>query len=422
MKNNKPLTFIISLLAAIVLWIYVVTVVNPDGERLISNIPVTFSGQEVLREDQGLLIMGGGNMTVSATFHGKNSELNKLVQTQEDLYAVVDVTRVRSDREYRMSFDIQFPSGVDASDITVTDKNPSTVSFSVEKLVRAPIEVRGDFSAVSVAEGYMLDKTAFDFESIQVEGPKSVVDTIDCALVTMNRTNLEKSVTETVAYVLVDKDGDPVDTTELTVDVNEIDVTLSVVKYKDVLLDVAFIDGGGATSMDVSYKVQPDRITLSGDATVLDGINNISLGTIDLSQMLTNSDTITLPILIPNDAKNVTGVEDAQVEIEIKNKETASIRVGKDSFSFVGGPADLEPGSVTQQLNILVRADAKDIAKINSSNIRVVADLSSYTSAGTHTVNEVTVYIDGYPTAGVIGDYALVVTLAEPADDPAEKP
>ena len=55
MKKSKLITMAISLLAAICLWIYVVTVVNPEGTTTISNIPVTFSGAEVLREDQGLV-------------------------------------------------------------------------------------------------------------------------------------------------------------------------------------------------------------------------------------------------------------------------------------------------------------------------------------------------------------------------------
>ena len=47
----------------------------------------------------------------------------------------------------------------------------------------------------------------------------------------------------------------------------------------------------------------------------------------------------------------------------------------------------------------------------------MVADMSNYTSAGTHTVNEVTVYIDGYSDAGVVGEYSIVVSLAAPEED-----
>ena len=71
MKRSKLITMAISLLAAICLWAYVVTVVNPDGDTIISGIPVTFSGQEVLREDQQLVIKGDYTDMVSVHFYGK---------------------------------------------------------------------------------------------------------------------------------------------------------------------------------------------------------------------------------------------------------------------------------------------------------------------------------------------------------------
>ena len=72
MKKNKIFLLIISLMAASILWIYVVTVVNPEGNRTITGIPVVFSGEDVLREDQSLIITGGRTATVTAEFHGKN--------------------------------------------------------------------------------------------------------------------------------------------------------------------------------------------------------------------------------------------------------------------------------------------------------------------------------------------------------------
>ena len=78
MKKSKLITMAISLLAAICLWIYVVTVVNPEGTTTISNIPVTFSGAEVLREDQGLVLSGDYQDMVTVSVTGKNSDMKKL--------------------------------------------------------------------------------------------------------------------------------------------------------------------------------------------------------------------------------------------------------------------------------------------------------------------------------------------------------
>ena len=406
MKRSKLITMGISLLAAICLWAYVVTVVNPDGDTIISGIPVTFSGQEVLREDQGLIIKGDYDDMVSVHFYGKNTDLKKLEQYKDEITAVVDVSKVRSVKEYQLSYQLTLPNAVQASAVQVTDRNPSVITIQVEKLARREIEVRGDFSGVEIAEGYLLESTSFDYDTVTVEGPESVVSTISCAQIVMNRTNVDKNITESVDYTLVDADGNAVDMSDLTTDVDSIEVELDVVKYKEVPLTVNFIDGGGATGADASVDIDPASITLAGDATVLDSVNTIVLGNVDLGATENNA-VLSFDIKIPNDAKNVSGEETAT--IKIRNKKTRVI--GATNIAFINTPDGFNAKSITQLVQTTVRASATDIDTIAANNLRVVADLSEYTQAGTYQV-PVTIYIDGYPDAGVIGDdYKIVVVL-----------
>ena len=179
--KSKLFSLIVSVLAAMCLWVYVMTVVNPDVDLTIGNIPVTFSGAEVLREDHGLVITGDYQEFVSVHFYGKNADLKTLDQHKDELKAVIDVSKVRSTKDYTMSYDITLPSAVSASSITKMDKSPANITFTVERQIRKSVEVRGDFSSVKIAEGYMLDSTSFDFDSITIEGPESVVNTVDHA-------------------------------------------------------------------------------------------------------------------------------------------------------------------------------------------------------------------------------------------------
>lgn len=417
MKKNNLISMIISLLAAALLWVYVVTIVNPDGDTTLTGIPVVFSGEEVLREDQKLVITDGKELTVTAHFSGKNSDMKKLEQNQEEIVAVVDVSKVRSAKEYKLTYDLTLPNSVQQSAITIYDRKPSTVSFSVQRLISKPVEVVGDFSGVEIAEGYMLDSRVFDYETVTVEGPEEIVNSISRAQVTMSRTNLDKTVSESMPYTLLDKNGEAVDMSSLSVNTEVIEVTLNVVKHKTVPLDVAFIDGGGATSKDVLYEIEPETITLSGDSTVLDALNKLTLGNIDLALVKNSVEVQTFPIVIPDGAQNVSGEEQATVTIRIRNKGTAIIRA--TNIAFINAPDGFKPSSVTQLVQVTVRAAESDIGKITSSSVRVVADLSGCTQAGTYQV-PVTVYIDGYPDAGVIGEYSIAATLTkieEPEQD-----
>ena len=88
--KSKLFSLIVSVLAAMCLWVYVMTVVNPDVDLTIGNIPVTFSGAEVLREDHGLVITGDYQEFVSVHFYGKNADLKTLDQHKDEIKAVVD--------------------------------------------------------------------------------------------------------------------------------------------------------------------------------------------------------------------------------------------------------------------------------------------------------------------------------------------
>lgn len=408
--KSKLFAMIVSVLAAMCLWVYVVTVVNPDGDMVIGNIPVTFSGAEVLREDHGLVITGDYQEFVSVHFYGKNTNLKTLDQHKDEIKAVIDVSKVRSTKEYTMTYDITLPSAVSASSITKMDKNPSSITFRVERQITKSVEVKGDFANVKIAEGYMLDSTSFDYDSVTVEGPESIVSTIDSAQVTLDRSNVDKTITESVSYVLLDKSGEQVDPTELTLSTDAIEVTMKIVKYKVVPIEVQLLYGDGLQEQDVSYDYEPKAVTLSGDSAVLDGLNSIQLDPIDLSMLTSNDETVTQTILIPNDAKNVSGEETVSVRITITGKQIKTLRT--TNIVFIGvDETQFKATSLSQQVQVTIRADAADANKITANNIRIVADMSAYTQTGTYQV-PVTVRIDGYQSAGAIGQYSIAVNLA----------
>ncbi len=404
--KNRSISFLIALLCSIGLWVYVVTTVNPEDTVTISGIPVTFYGQDEIQQDRSLLVTEGGDTLVSIDVTGKRADLKKL--SAETVSAVVDVSRLRSAGDYSLSYEVTFAAELSDLEVSVTDRTPYRVSFTLAKMASKTIEVKGVFDG-NVAEGYMAEPMTFDHDTITIEGPEEIVNQVSYAQVILDRTNLDKTVTAELEYTLIDSAGEKVDSSEITCDVTTIEVTLPVVMYKDIPLSVEFIDGGGATSNDVIYDIDPPSIMISGDATLLEGISQISLGNIDLGDFGI-SEEYTFPILIPNDTKNVSGDESATVSVKIRGMETKTIRA--TNIAFVNKPEGYEPISMTQQLQILVRAKSTEIDKIAANNVRVVADLSEITAPGTYTV-PVTVYIDGYTNAGAIGEYSVVVLVTD---------
>ena len=76
MLENKNVLKIISLIIAILLWVYVMGEVIPDTEK-ISDIEVTFVNTETLA-DEGLAVVHEQDLRVSAIVKGKRSVINEM--------------------------------------------------------------------------------------------------------------------------------------------------------------------------------------------------------------------------------------------------------------------------------------------------------------------------------------------------------
>lgn len=414
-SKSKLVTIIIALLISVSLWFYVVTVENPEHTATISGIPVDFTGLDALNEDQGLIITSGLDTAVTLRLTGTRSEINKL--DKDNIIITVDVSRITRAQDYTLNYDIEYPPDVKASAITVDSNYPSHISMTVERAATKKVDVRGELIG-GPAEGYTTEEMSFDYSQIMIQGPEELVEQVEYALVTLERANFEKTITTFLPYVLFDKEGAPVESGEITCDVKEIEVTLPVVKFKQIPLNVEFIPGGGATENDVVIQqITPSTVTISGDPTVLDMVNQINLGNIDLSNLISEG-TYEFNILLPNNVKNVSGEETATVEVEIRGLETKTVRLTTVEFAQV--PEGFEAGTMTQTLQVTVRASSDDIGQITASNVHAIADMSGIgANVGTYTVPLV-IEIYGYPDAGVIGTYNAVVTLREEVEVPIE--
>ena len=80
MQKHKLLSFLLALLAAIVLWVYAVTVVNPDDVASIRGVKVRIVGTNELQMNH-LILTGGEVQYVDVEIAGRRSDLKELNNT-----------------------------------------------------------------------------------------------------------------------------------------------------------------------------------------------------------------------------------------------------------------------------------------------------------------------------------------------------
>ena len=406
--NTRTFWLLVSLLAAFLLWMYVTSTEGVQIDKTFSGVKVVFAGEEALREASGLVITEQDSTTVDLTLSGTRRVISRL--TSANLTAQVDLSNVLSDGRYSITYTIQYPNGVSADDVTVVHRSTDVINFYVDRLVTKTVEVEGEFTG-STAEGYLAADTIwFDPLAVKISGPRSAVSQVERAFVSITRQEVDKTLQYSTTYELQDGDGNVIDDDSIIRETEEVTVTLSVLATKTVLLDVTIVDGGGATRENTQIDIKPASITLAGDAATIDDVSKLILGTIDLSDFAMDF-TQTYTIVPPNDTENLTGTTEAVVTVTILGMSTKNFTIHHDNISCVNVPEGSEAEVITEDLTVTIRAPEEVLEQIQENNLRAVADLADLNIASGVANPGVRIYIDGFPNAGVIGDYTVHINL-----------
>ena len=166
------------------------------------------------------------------------------------------------------------------------------------------------------------------------------------------------------------------------------------------------IPGGGATADNVTVDIEPRTLMVAGSAEILDQLDRISLGEIDLSKVfgtLTQSMTINLDPSLTN----VSGTTEAKVTVTVEGLVTKTLEAG--NIEIINKPGGYEITRNTQSCTVLIRGTQE---AVTASQVGIVADLSNLDlSTGSRTV-PVKVYLDGSSEVGVVGEYNISISVS----------
>ena len=423
-QQNTQSTFqtvlyiVFSLVCALLIWVYVNELNGPEITRPFSGVTVVYEGESTMRESRGLIISDERTTSARVTLTGNRRTISSLDST--DLRVVIDLNEILTTGNYSRAPKLEYTKKIDSSAITQVVINPEVISFYVDKLSVRPVPVMGVFNG-SAAEGYSAGPLEFDTETIRIYGPEKIISKVDHALVEVSRTDVDKTLTFEASYILVDAEGNRIESDEITTDRDTVNVTLPISAVKEVSLVVDLIAGAGATKDNVQWEIKPATITLTGDAETLAGVNSISIAKIDLSK-IDEALTETYKIVLPNDTESTDGVKEATLTLELRGlaKKTVSIEQSNITCTNVseGYQATVMNGSLD---NVVIRGPEQVLRGITDNNIRAVADLNDYgTATGILTV-PVKIMINGTTEAGAYGEYKVYINLTRIPDEPPEE-
>lgn len=413
--DSKILYILLSVILSIALWFYVTDMDGNEETKTIQNIPITFTGQDILEERN--LMITSSVPTASVRVKAKPSVLWKL--TDSSIRLTVNVSQITEASEYTLAYTAVLPSGVSQNDVQFVSGQSGNVTFTVSRFVSREVEIRGKFTG-TVAEGYLAgdeDEFIFAPKKLTISGQSNLVNQVDHVLVSVGGENHDKDISGSYSYQLIGVSGEPL--TDLDVQCSEetIYVTYPIYSTATIMLDVSFVTGGGISTEDIQYTLSSDHITVAGTKEAVAAVagQSITLATINLGDI--KEDTVlTYTIPLADELINLSGVTDVTVTIDLP-ADLITRTIPVTEFSFLEVPEGWTAAAITQVLAVEVRGSAALVNALTPESVRVVADLKDVPQvAGQYTV-PAKVFLNSVGSANDIGimgtEFKLTVTLTE---------
>ena len=320
MLNNRTVRFVIALLAAVLIWGYVVGEVNPSKTKTIRNVPITYTYEDTLNE-RGLAIGGSADEYISVEISGARAILGDV--TPNDISATINVASAQKG-ENEMSITIKVPSG-----ITVNKQSITRTTVNVENLTQKPVNIAikyvGDFASGEQGSTVNMSST-----QVLVSGAESLVDKVTNAQGVIDSSNVSDKLSA-VPCQLVAVDESGIEIAGVKLSQRGISVTSIIARQKSVELEVPIANNAGDRYIRESSV--PEEVIIFGNADQLESIAKLTAEEVDISQILESQDVeivCTLPegITIPEGNEPKVYVTVVPIEEKSFTFERGEIAIG----------------------------------------------------------------------------------------------
>ena len=370
-KNNK-INMALSLIIAIVLWLYVAGQVDPKTDKKITGIEIEFLNTDSL-QNNGLDFASASEKQVSVTLEGKRTQLNRV--DKDDIHVTADLAHcTRGDNTVTLK-------ATTSKKAEIEKISPSAITVKVEERVNdsKPVKVRFTGKSVKNREP---GNVRTDPDNVNVYGAKSIVNKVENIQVSVPRSSIKSDdTTVTAKAVPVDSSGKKVESVWLST--KKISVTASMMETKEVDLDVK-TTGSVSDGMQLEEIKLPQKVTIRGTQDTLAGITGVQGEQIDISG-LKKTTTIPIELSLPYGIELASESEDISASVILKELASVSFDVQTAAIDKNG----LEKGytaSITENtISITAKGTDDQMEVFSTDDIVCSVDLKNL-DEGTHEV------------------------------------
>lgn len=409
--SSRVFYIVFAIVMALALWIYLKYEENPDIDKTVNSINVVFTSENMLYE-KNLKITDISVQTLDVTFTGKRSSILQLENT--NTVALVDLSSITEAGVHELKYEFSYPEDVSSKLVAVTKTSAPFITIVVEGLVEKTVPVVGRLASdVAVADGFQAEPIVCTPETVTVYGSQAEVDMISYAAVIIESDeDISRTVVREIPITLMSDDGAVLEFPSVEVEPEVVTATMTVKMVKTVPLVVNIEHGLSTNSSNTVVTITPETIMLTGDVDILTGIDSIEIGTINMNSAAFNRTTsLTMPITVPNNIENLSGISDVAVSIKVDGISTDMLST--KNIQIANKPDGYDVSIITESLVVTLRGTEANLDAVKPEDIIVTADLSDIENTGNISVKATVSIGGGLMGVDAIGDYKITIVVSK---------
>ena len=332
--NNLGIKFM-SLLLAILLWFLVAQSDDPQETTPYFTIPVKLINTELLDQQNKVYEVLDNTDTVKVTIRAPRSIVREL--RSSDIIAVADMSKLTDINTIAITYTVQ---NTNPENIQSIRGDHDVVKLNVEerasKLVQVICKTEGE-----VPEGYLIADASTDYNLLQISGPKSVVDKISYAGVTINMAGATSQMSLNAEPKFYNAQNNEVESDNITRNVDWLHITVNVLETKEIPVEYEVVGEPAEGYMATGV------VTCNQESVVIAGTHS-ALGNMD-------------SIWIPSENLDISGRTDTLIStINIRTMlKNYNLRLADSSFD----------GNIT--VTAFIEKKAEKVCRIDPEDITV---------------------------------------------------
>lgn len=384
LTNNIGLKFL-AVLIALVLWLAIVNVNDPEKTITVSNIPISVTNESAITS-RDMVYNVKSEQYLNITVSGKRSIVSNL--SAEDFRATAslkELSKVNS-----IPVDVTTKNASLGRKITIVKQSAQTILVDVENVEEKDftdlvVEYTG-----KVADGYVAGLSSMSTDEVTVKAPTSIIDKIKKVAVRCSLDGTTTNISKKCPVILYDKNDKEIKSDEIELSDKKIRVNVNVLRAKQVPISTINKDelGKPADGYVVDDVIlSTDSITVYGSEESLDSIESLDIqDDIDVSDAKGDvTQNIDVTGKLPK-GLSVSGESTITVKVLIKKLITRTFEYDASEVSLNDLSSNLDVQLVTKKVKVTLQGEEEVISQLTKDDIAISADLGKV-KEGTTTVH-----------------------------------